>query len=388
MSTPDLEPVDLERFWHDNDIALRDPFGEHIPQAAMGIFMHYETVFDELGHRFDMRRLQREPDFAHQVARAYNDRAEQIVGRRLLDEHQYDPDRQTPRIHSIAEILGCPITQDEWSEWVHPAADDPASLVRLLDRIERLDLYEAIFPPGWEAACRQRYERTGRRPVIGRHLRGPVTLAMSIYGVENLIYLILDDPPLARRFRDVLLHTILEYFRITGEVAATVVPPEPGADSGDEPGGFSFADDNCALLTRPMYESFGQPILEAVFERFAPRPQHRRFQHSDSDMGHLLEPLAATGLNAVNFGPNVRFRDIRSAMPGAVVYGTLAPFTFMSNDRAAIMAEVRRDLDEARATRGLVVATAGSINNGTRLTSLRAVMHTIQHHGRYRPLDA
>jgi hypothetical protein len=42
-------------------------------------------------------------------------------------------------------------------------------------------------------------------------------------------------------------------------------------------------------------------------------------------------------------------------------------------------------MDEARATLGLVVDTAGSINDGSLLSSMRLVMWTIQSYGRLRP---
>jgi uroporphyrinogen decarboxylase len=157
---------------------------------------------------------------------------------------------------------------------------------------------------------------------------------------------------------------------------------ERGPDGKPVRGGFWFCDDNCCLLTPDMYAAFGQPVLQAVFGEFASEPGDMRYQHSDSDMGHLLPLLAATGLTRVNFGPTVRFAAIRAAMPRAVVEGTLAPFTFMRNDEAAILAEVRRDIDEARATLGLCVATAGSINDGSKLSSMRAVMGLIQSYGR------
>ena len=46
------------------------------------------------------------------------------------------------------------------------------------------------------------------------------------------------------------------------------------------------------MLTPDMYEQFGLPILQAIFAEFAPGPDDRRYQHSDSDMGHLLDPLS------------------------------------------------------------------------------------------------
>ncbi len=370
MSNP---PFDPQRFWADNEVALRDPFASSLPRPAMGIFMSYETIFNELGHTFDMRRLEKDYDFARNAARAYNDLAEKIVGRRLLDEQAYDPVRRGPAMPSIPDFFGCVTSQDQWSEWVHEVATTPQELSQLLDRMERLDVRAAVRTEAFERECQAFTQRTGKRPQYGRHLRGPVTLATSIYGTENLIYLILDEPELAARFRDTLQRVILEYFRLRDEISGV----EYGSDGKPTQGCFYFADDNCALLTPEMYAFFGQPILQAVYDQFAPRPGETRYQHSDSDMGHLLPLLAATGMNSVNFGPTVRFAQIRAAMPKAVVHGTLAPFTFMNNDEAGIVAEVQRDMAEARETRGLVEATAGSVNNGSRLTSLRLVMETM-----------
>ena len=367
-----LRDVDLDRFWADNDVALRDPFAPDIPQFPLGIAMGYEAIFSELGHPFDLRRLEEDYDFAQSAARAYNDQAERIVGRRLLDEAAFDPSRRFAKVKGLEEVFGCRNVWESESWWALPAADTPAELEKLLDRVEQLDVEAEMFPPDWEPACRRIYEEHGLRPFLKLDLRGPVTLATSVYGVENLIYLLTDAPQLACRFRDVIQQTAITYYRICRRVSdpSRVTP------------GFSFRDDNCQMLTPSMYEQFGLPILQAVFAEFAPGPNDRRYQHSDSDMGHLLEPLSRAGLNVVNFGPNVRFAQIRRHLPRAIVHGTLAPFTFMRNDEDAIITEVRRDLDEARPTRGLVVDTAGSINDGSLLSSMRTVMWAIQSYGR------
>ena len=61
----------------------------------------------------------------------------------------------------------------------------------------------------------------------------------------------------------------------------------------------------------------------------------------------------------------------------------LAPFTFSRNDEEGIVREFLRDFAMARPKRGLVFATAGSINNGSRLTGMRLIMAAIQRYGRY-----
>jgi len=72
-------------------------------------------------------------------------------------------------------------------------------------------------------------------------------------------------------------------------------------------------------------------------------------------------------------------------MPRTRIDGCMAPFTFMNNDAEQIRGEVKRDCEmiKASGTRGLNVYTAGSINNGSSLESLKVVMETIQEYGRY-----
>jgi uroporphyrinogen decarboxylase len=162
-----------------------------------------------------------------------------------------------------------------------------------------------------------------------------------------------------------------------------VLDEEAGYTPETAPRGFAFNDDNCAMLTPEMYEFFGAPILKAVFDRYAPGPKDRRYQHSDSDMEHLLPILGRLGINHTNFGPKVMVRDIRRHLPDAVIDGELAPYTLMRNEAVPIVAEFLRDFEMARERRGLVFTTAGSINNGSRLTSFRLMMAALQEFGRY-----
>ena len=72
-------------------------------------------------------------------------------------------------------------------------------------------------------------------------------------------------------------------------------------------------------------------------------------------------------------------------MPRTRIDGQLAPFTFMRNNQEEIIAEVKRDCAMAKEgdLRGLNLTTAGSINNGSSLLSMRTVMYAIQNFGRY-----
>jgi uroporphyrinogen decarboxylase len=377
QSNNGLAPVDLDRFWEADAKAKLNTFADDCPQVACGVMMSTEAVWDELGLVEDWKR--QEEDIAYRVGlnKQYNDIAEKIVGRRLLSEVMPDPKMQYPKVKTLADIFEAQQEWHIWSYWLKQSADTPDELEALLDRVEKRleNLREFVLPPQWESE-KSRLMQAGIKPPLYRGQRGPVTFATSIYGVENLLYLIMDQPELAARFRDVIQRAMLGL--------AHVQDVEAGWDDQCDWGrSFGFADDNCALLTPDMYDYFGYPILKAIFERYAPLPTDKRYQHSDSDMGHLLPILGRLNFSGVNFGPNVRVSHIREHMPHTEIHGTLAPFTLSRDEHAGIVHEALRDFDEARDSKGLLFATAGSINNGSRLTGMRLVMSAIQHFGRY-----
>ena len=371
-----LAPVDLDRFWADQEAAIADPFGD-IPQVALGIRMNDLCMFDELGVEEDIWRLNHDDELRLRMRQAYNERAEWIVGRRLLGETLPRRDLEYPARKGLHDVFEAENVWHAGSWWLQQSARDEAELEALLDRVEsRLErgLDEFLLPENWEQE-KTRLVAEGITPPLYRSQRGPVTFAASIYGPENLIFLILENPDLAMRFRDLILRAMLEIGRVSDK--------EAGYSPETAPHGFGFADDNSMLLNPEMYELFGYPILKGIFGRYSPNLEDRRHQHSDSAMGHLLPVLGRLGFTGVNFGPTVMADEIRKHMPRAVIQGVLAPFTFMRNDSEEIVRQFRRDYEMTKETKGLLFATAGSINNGSSLASLRLIMSTIQREGRY-----
>lgn len=377
-----MAPVDLERFWADQEIANRDPFGVGIPQVPLGAICNWECVFDELGVPQDWwRYLYGDEAWALDLNRRYNDLSEKIVGRRLLNEMPADRTRQWPDVKGLHDIFEA---ENVWeggpngSWWLKQAVNTPEELAALLDRVEqRLEhLRDFLLPANW-AEEKQRLTGMGIKMPLYRWQRGPCTFACSVFGAENLLLLHFDDPTLMRRFSDVIGRAILARARVLDE--------EAGFDATNAPRGWGWADDNCCLFNMEMYEQFAMPIHRAVFARYAPALGDSRYQHSDSSMAHLLPLLGELHLTRTNFGPTLSVQEIREHCPNAVIDGQMAPFTFSRNEEANMVAEFLRDFEQAKAKRGLRFGTAGSINNGSRLTGMRLLMAAIQRFGRYNP---
>ena len=371
-----LAPVDLNRFWADQQIANADPFGTTIPQVPLGAICNWECIFDELNEPQDWWRYMNDDAWAVDLKRRYNDLSEKIVGRRLLDETPDDKAKHWPEIKTLGDIFEA---RNVWeggangSWWLHPSANTPEELTALLDRVERRleNLHDFLFPENW-AAEKARLTALGLKVPLYRWQRGPCTFACSVFGSENLLLLHYDDSALMQRFSAIICRAILERARLIDLEAGGAVAR-----------GWGWADDNCCLFTPEMFETFAMPIHRAVFSRYAPEARDSRYQHSDSAMGHLLPLLAELNLTGTNFGPTLTVSEIRQHCPNAVIDGQMAPFTYSRNEEANMVAEFLRDFAQAKAARGLRFGAAGSINNGSRLTGMRLLMAAIQRYGRY-----
>ncbi|MCL2748348.1 MAG: hypothetical protein FWE59_06815, partial [Oscillospiraceae bacterium] len=316
----ELRPVDLEQFWIDDEIAHRDNcFAKEAPQVALGIRMSEECVLAEFGEEVG-NPMWKPPDRARRIElnKRYNDKAEGIVGIRLLPEEFPPEDMVLPKFMQIGEVFGGRYSYLHGTDWLESDIKTPEQLEAKLDEIEKADLRQLITPPDWDDSCRDIYKQSGARPPWYHAFRGPVTLACSLFGVENLIFLLLDEPELAKRFSDTIADVIIGMTEIIDEAI------------GAESFGFRFYDDNCCMLNAEMYEAFGYPVIKRVFDRFSPESHHERYQHSDSEMEHLLPILGRLGFNGVNFGPTITIDKIREHLPEARIDGCMAPYTFMS----------------------------------------------------------
>lgn len=378
--------LDIEQFWKDEETAREENcFSKKAKQAALGIRMSDECIFAELGEEGQPWGYT-DPQRRYDLNCRYNEKAIKIVGRPLLSERKPDPKQdllpKLPERKQIGEVFGGQYVFDGNTTWLRGTLNDAEDLKKKLDEIDFLladkeRFRSFVLPPDWDEKCRIVFETTGRRPGLANGIRGPVTLATSVYGTENLLFLYYDDEGLFKRFGDTITR-VLEAF-------ADLFIVEAGYTPDNFPHGYWFNDDDSNLLTPEMYKLLGYPTLKAMFEKYAPNPGDQRYQHSDSAMGHLIPLLADFDLTGCNFGPTVMVRDIRKYMKKTRIDGQIAPFTFMRNNEDDIIAEVKRDCEAAKEgdIRGLLVSTAGSINNGSLLTSMRVVMAAIQTYGRY-----
>ena len=103
--------------------------------------------------------------------------------------------------------------------WLQSCCDNKEDLKKVIDTAKHRvkNIRDFVLSSNWEDEKRRIYETYGILPNLFRAVGGPVTLAMSLYGVENLIYLIMDEPGLAAESRDIISEAIFEMAQLMDE---------------------------------------------------------------------------------------------------------------------------------------------------------------------------
>lgn len=362
-------PLDLAVFWQENDQAMAAaPADRRRIPIAFSVDDHY--LLETLNPPSTLRFYN---DFAYRMAlhRQMNDIMASALGRRFFPEDTH----QAPDPVRFEVVMGAHWDLREGgTPWLESTVEDESDLDRIIERAERLDMRTAALPEdfiekriAWEKA-------TGKTLRLGGGWsRGPATMATSILGTTNTCLFMMDEPERMDAFFDVLGRKLVEYNRVLMEATGNTAVA-----------GYGIADDNCCLFPPAQYERFCAPVLARLFAAFAPERTHRRYQHSDSAMGHLMPILHDLGVNAVNLGPTLHPLDIRKAMPNAEIHGQLPPMLLRNGTPEEIVAAVRRDLDAVGGDGRMVACTAGSMAGGTPLANFLLYMETVDRYGRIR----
>ena len=355
--------LDIEAFWQENDLC--QDFTSDKPRCSVSFAPDDHWIFEFMELPSTLRYYQ-DKSYRDGIHRDVNRITQEHLAISFFDEDswQYQPKR-------IENLFGCEFDYHEGgTPWLAPVTDAPQEFSKILDRAEAMDLRSWSFPEEFLAEWETRKLAGKKMPLLGAGSRGPATIMSSVLTPETLFFWMYDHPGLIERFRDILARKMVEFNRILREF------------SGNTQTGWWITDDNCALFNRKLYRKYCYPVLEKVLNAMAPG-EARRYQHSDSAMGHLLEMQYELGIRVVNYGPTVDSALIREKMPDAMIDGQLPPFLLRDGRPEEIQARILDDFQKAGKTGGLNVTTAGSLAAGTGVGRMRWMMQVVQEYCRY-----
>jgi uroporphyrinogen decarboxylase len=355
--------LDLAAFWAENERCYI--FSSDKPRCPLSFSPDDHWLFEFLGVPSTVRYYHNKP-YRDDLHRQANRLLMQFIGQTYFEEDTWET---APR--RIENLFGCEFAYHEQSTpWLMPVTDDPVEFCRILDQAERTNLLAWALPDDFCAEWERRKSEGKPLPALGTGSRGPATVMTSVLKPETFFYWSVDHPDLLRRFRDLLAVKMVELNQVLRSFSATNEP------------GWWITDDNCALFNRRLYHEYCYPVLDTVLIALAPGAA-RRYQHSDSAMGHLIEQQYALGIRFVNYGPTVAAGAIREKMPDAWICGQLPPMLLRNGSLEEIRRHVVHDFYQAGGTGGLEITTAGSLAAGTDLDRMRWLMRVVQEECRY-----
>lgn len=373
--------LDVTAFWEEN--AQCYEFTASKPRCPLSFSPDDHWLFEFAGVDSTLRYYQDKAyrDGLHAMA---NEVLLEYVGRAYFDEDSW---ATAPK--RIENLFGCEFGYHEGSTpWLMPVVPDESdesarAFSRILDEAERTDVADWALPADYRAEWDQRAAAGKPLPRLGSGSRGPATIMTSVLKPETLFYWAADHPELLERFSRILAEKMVELNRVLR------------AFSGNDQPGWWITDDNSALFNKRLYKAYCYPVLERVLAEMAPLSEMqdqpglgpRRYQHSDSAMGHLIEMQYVLGIRAVNYGPTVDAGLIREKMPDAWICGQLPPMLLRNGSAEEIRARVVEDFCKAGSTGGLEVTTAGSLPAGVGVGRMRWLMQLVQNECRYQKGD-
>lgn len=357
------QQLDVTAFWVENEQC--QAFTTAKPRCSASFSPDDHWIFEFMQVPSTVRYYQ-DKAYRDALHRDVNRITLRYVGKAFFAEDTF---QHTPK--RIENLFGCEFAYHEGSTpWMVPVTNDPDEFARVLDRAEATDLEAWSLPDPFCEEWEQR-RRAGRSlPLLGAGSRGPATIMTSVLHPETVFYWIYDYPDLMARFRDLLAAKMVALNQVLRRF------------SGNQTSGWSILDDNSALFSPQLYRAYCFPVLQTVLNALAPGTA-RRYQHSDSAMGHLLDQQYELGIREVNYGPTVDAGLIRAKMPDALIHGQLPPFLLRNGTPEAIEQRLVADFHKAGQTGGLNVTTAGSLAAGTGVGRMRWFMQAVQTHCRY-----
>lgn len=358
---------DIKSFWTENEVCY-EPFSTNKPRAPLTLIFEDHFVTNLVPPESTIRYYA-DPAYAIEIHKQANNILENELGKRFYS------DDATYYVKGAFEVrMGSKrIIRESGTPWLETKVENVADLKKLIHSAENWDAKRQGIPDEWKQE-KDKLWRNHRKKLLFAHMtNGPATIACNILGTNNTCMFMMDEPDLMDAFFAVMADKYMEFYDVAMLEDIGIV----------EKNGLSVNDDNCYIFPPKQYERFCAPFLQKLFDKYAPKPQHLRRQHSDSAMGHLMGILNDLGVNEVNFGPDIHPLTIRKAMPKAIIHGQVPPFVLRNGSKEELEEYVKRDFAAIGGDGGLVVSLAGVVPESTPMQQIRNLMCAVHEYTRY-----
>ena len=244
-----------------------------------------------------------------------------------------------------AEALG---TEIAFAPNAYPHIKSP--LLDNWQQVENLsipDPYSAGRMPVALKACQMLLELDGGEHFVVGQVLGPTTIASQIFGIENLIYLLIDEPEGFTRllgFTAQITQTFAEALFAVG--AHGVMINEPSASPN--------------IFPKEVFQAFIYPRLQAIFTELKRKYSGANWLQITGNATAILPSIAELEIDLVTIDSPVNLSQALQVLPHKTVCGNLNPLLFLNGRRDQMAKALDGDIKQGRKA-GYILGTGCEI---------------------------
>ncbi|WP_201763867.1 uroporphyrinogen decarboxylase family protein [Methanosphaerula palustris] len=204
-------------------------------------------------------------------------------------------------------------------------------------------------------------EEIGDEVLVVGCVLGPLTLATQLLGIEQALYLAIDDPEQFGRVLDFATDVVIRFG--TAQIEAGVHLPvvfDPSASP--------------AVIPPMFFYEFEVPRLTRLFSSLKEHGAVANWLHIAGSVGSILPFYPEAGVDIANFDYSVNPLDAQEALPRTVLDGNIRPWSFVEAPPEEITRESSRLMDRFAHRGGFILSSGCEIPLESRQENVMALV--------------
>ena len=201
-------------------------------------------------------------------------------------------------------------------------------------------------------------------PVVGCVL-GPFTLATQLLGLENALYLAIDDPGKLESVMDFATDVVIEFGKAQIDSGAHLpVVFDPSASP--------------AVVPSRFFREFELPRLGRLFEELSSAGALAKWLHIAGPAVSILPYYADAGATIANFDYCVTPQAAMTGLPGICVNGNIKSLSFVESKPSEIALQAANLLDTFQDRNGFILSSGCEIPPESSPENIAAMVNAVR----------
>ena len=256
-----------------------------------------------------------------------------------------------------AGALGLPVRYPQ-----QESASVEAHLVNSIDDLEQFKAFDPLYD-GRVWVMKETVRRLSNQldVPVGAYTAAPFTLAGLMMGAQDIAMAAIEEPELVMAVLNFCEQVILSYAKALLHAGADVI---------------CLLDPTAAMLSPDMYNTFAGNSLHNVIRRL----ETRTILHICGDTTHLIDPMCATGVQALSLDSAVDLCEVAKRVPeDIVVMGNIDPVQIMRNGTTEDVRNAVQELAEkASGLNNIIFSTGCDLPPDTPIENITEFVKTVQ----------